>query len=169
MSGAATHSPATRPGAVSWEVRPARSEDAAAVADAVAELLTELGGTPPSQAALETEASAHITDPSLGIVLVAETEAGELVGVLAASWARAIHVPGRMLTIEDLWTRREWRDRGIGAALVEALAAAAAREGAGRVEVGLPREGFSALRATERFYLANGFERLGPRMRRAVP
>jgi GNAT superfamily N-acetyltransferase len=93
----------------------------------------------------------------------------ELVGVLTASWARAIQVAGRLLTIEVLWTRRGWRDRGVGAALVEALAAAAAVEGAGRVEVGLPRESFPALPATERFYLANGFERLGPRMRRAVP
>jgi GNAT superfamily N-acetyltransferase len=180
MSRTVTREPVGEPGAVGWEVRLARPEDAAAVAAAIAALLVELGGTPPSQAALEAEASAHIADPSLGLVLVAaaggvssqkpadSAEHCELVGVLAASWARAIHVPGRMLTIEDLWTRREWRDRGVGAALVEALAAAAAREGAARVEVGLPREGFAALRATERFYLANGFERLGPRMRRAV-
>jgi GNAT superfamily N-acetyltransferase len=141
------------------------------VAAAVAALLAELGGTPPPRAAIEAEARAHIEDPSLGIVLVAadEDEDGELVGVLTASWARAIQVAGRLLTIEVLWTRREWRDQGVGAELVEALAVAAAAEGAGRVEVGQPRESFPALRATERFYLANGFERLGPRMRRAVP
>jgi GNAT superfamily N-acetyltransferase len=77
-------------------------------------------------------------------------------------------VPGRLLTIEVLWTRREWRDRGVGAALVEALTTAASEAGTDRVEVGLPREGFAALPATERFYLANGFERLGPRMRRSL-
>jgi GNAT superfamily N-acetyltransferase len=151
-----------------WEVRPARDEDAPAVAVAVAALVAELGGSPPPRVEIESEARAHIADPALGIVLVATNEDG-LVGVLTASWARAIQVAGRLLTIEVLWTRREWRDRGVGAALVEALAAAAADEGAGRVEVGLPRESFAALRATERFYLANGFERLGPRMRRAVP
>jgi GNAT superfamily N-acetyltransferase len=193
MSEVAAHRPATRPGTAGWKVRPARPEDAAAVSDGVAALLAELGGTPPPRAAIEAEARAHIADPSLGIVLVAVggpeaedpttsshlsptigancelTVTGELVGVLTASWARAIQVPGRMLTIEVLWTRRGWRDRGVGAGLVEALALAAAREGAGRVEVGLPRESFDALRATERFYLANGFERLGPRMRRALP
>ncbi|HEY2480141.1 MAG TPA: GNAT family N-acetyltransferase [Solirubrobacterales bacterium] len=168
MTEAATRSPAAASGTVRWEVRPARTEDAPAVARGVDELLVELGGTPPARAAIEAEARAHIEDPSLGIVLVAATGA-ELVGVLTASWARAIQVAGRLLTIEVLWTRREWRDRGVGAALVEELAAAAAAEGAGRVEVGLPREGFEALRATERFYLANGFERLGPRMRRSVP
>lgn len=168
MTRVATQSPAAGLGTDGWEVRPARDEDAAGVAAAVAALVAELGGSPPARAAIEAEARAHIADPSLGIVLVAVAD-DELVGVLTASWARAIQVAGRLLTIEVLWTRREWRDRGVGAALVEALAAAAAAEGAGRVEVGLPRESFAALRATERFYLANGFERLGPRMRRAVP
>jgi GNAT superfamily N-acetyltransferase len=167
MTGTATHTPAARPGVVGWEVRAARPEDAAAVTAGVATLLAELGGTPPARAALEAEARAHIADPSLGIVLVAAAEA-ELVAVLAASWARAIQVPGRLLTIEVLWTRREWRDRGVGAALVEALTTAASEAGTDRVEVGLPREGFAALPATERFYLANGFERLGPRMRRSL-
>jgi GNAT superfamily N-acetyltransferase len=189
MSELAAQRPAAGPGEVGWEVRPARGEDAPAVAAAVAALVAELGGSPPPRAAIESEARAHIADPSLGIVLVAATGdppmsshfwphsgqkceligGGELVGALTASWARAIQVAGRLLTIEVLWTRREWRDRGVGAKLVGALAAAAAAEGAGRVEVGLPRESFAALRATERFYLANGFERLGPRMRRAVP
>jgi GNAT superfamily N-acetyltransferase len=188
MTEAATHRPAAGPETGGWEVRPARTEDVPAVAEGVAALLAELGGTPPARAAIESEARAHIEDPSLGIVLVAATATdarsqklphraqnceldgeGGVVGVLTASWARAIQVAGRLLTIEVLWTRREWRDRGVGAALVDALAAAAAAEGAGRVEVGLPRESFPALRATERFYLANGFERLGPRMRRAVP
>jgi GNAT superfamily N-acetyltransferase len=170
MTGVTTHSPAAALGTVRWQVRPAREEDAAAVAAAAAALVVELGGAPPPRTAIEAEARAHIADPSLGIVLVAATAgAGELAGVLTASWARAIQVAGRLLTIEVLWTRREWRDQGVGAALVESLAAAAAAEGAGRVEVGLPRESFTALRATERFYLANGFERLGPRMRRSVP
>ena len=37
-----------------------------------------------------------------------------------------------------------------------------------RVEVGLPRESFAGIRATEAFYLRNGFEPLGPRMRRML-
>jgi GNAT superfamily N-acetyltransferase len=197
MTEAVTRSPATAPGTVGWSVRPARTEDVPALAAAVAALLAELGGTPPKHPAIEAEARAHIDDPSLGIVLVAaitdpletpkprsqlattvvanceraggDERSRQMIGVLTASWARAIQVAGRLLTIEVLWTRREWRDAGVGAALVEALAVAAAAEGAGRVEVGLPRESFPALRATERFYLANGFERLGPRMRRAAP
>lgn len=169
MNGAATHRPAVTPGKSGWDVRRARRSDAAAVATGVAALLCELGATPPSHTAIEDEARAHIDDPTLGIVLIAVGDGGELVGVLTASWARAIQVPGRMLTIEVLWTRREWRGRAVGAGLVDALAEAAVDAGAARVEVGLPRESFEAIRATERFYLANGFERLGPRMRKALP
>jgi GNAT superfamily N-acetyltransferase len=189
MTGAATHRPAAAPGTSGWQVRRARPSDAAAVATGVAALLCELGATPPSHAAIEAEVHAHIDDPSLGIVLLATATAapaeasshfgadsapdcelaggGRLVGVLTASWARAIQVPGRMLTIEVLWTRREWRGRAVGAGLIDALEPIALDAGAARVEVGLPRESFDAIRATERFYLANGFERLGPRMRRA--
>jgi GNAT superfamily N-acetyltransferase len=169
MTGAATHRPAITPGKSGWDVRRARRSDSAAVATGVAALLCELGATPPSHTAIEDEARAHIDDPTLGIVLIAVGDGGELVGVLTASWARAIQVPGRMLTIEVLWTRREWRGRAVGAGLVDALAEAAVDAGAARVEVGLPRESFEALRATERFYLANGFERLGPRMRKELP
>ena len=87
--------PGLGPGTGGWEVRPARTEDVPAVAAAVAALLAELGGTPPPRAAIEAEARAHIEDPSLGIVLVADRRGGdELVGVLAASWARAIQVAG---------------------------------------------------------------------------
>jgi GNAT superfamily N-acetyltransferase len=168
MTGAATRRPAVTPGRSGWDVRRARRSDSAAVATGVAALLCELGATPPSHTAIEDEARAHIDDPTLGIVLIAVGDGGELVGVLTASWARAIQVPGRMLTIEVLWTRREWRGRAVGAGLVDAIAEAAVDAGAARVEVGLPRESFEALRATERFYLANGFERLGPRMRRTL-
>jgi GNAT superfamily N-acetyltransferase len=125
-------------------------------------LLCELGATPPPNAAIEAETLAHIENPDLGIVLIAGGD--DLAGVLTASWSRAIQVPGPLLTIEVLWTRREYRGQGVGAALVEALDG-----GDARIEVGLPRESFAALRATERFYLANGFERLGPRMRKALP
>ncbi len=37
-----------------------------------------------------------------------------------------------------------------------------------RIEVGLPRETFAAIGATEAFYRVNGFEHLGPRMRRLL-
>jgi GNAT superfamily N-acetyltransferase len=149
-------------------VRPASQADADAVAAAVEELLVELGGKRPPRAALAAEVEAAIDDPRIGAVIVAEA-GGEIVGVLSASWQRALHVPGRYATIQDLWVRADWRSRRVGAELVEALAALAGEQGVSRIEVGLPRESFAAIGATESFYRGNGFEHLGPRMRRLLP
>jgi GNAT superfamily N-acetyltransferase len=148
-------------------VRAASSTDAPAAAQAVEELLVELGGERPSAAQLEHAARRLIDDPEVGALLVAEA-GGEIIGVLAASWQHAIHVPGRYGTIQDLWVRRDWRSRALGQQLVEALVELAAEAGVARLEVGLPQEDFPQLAATERFYLSNGFTHLGPRMRRLM-
>jgi GNAT superfamily N-acetyltransferase len=148
-------------------VRAASAEDAPAVAAAIEALLVELGGERPSTAALEAASRKLAEDRELGALLVAEAESA-IVGVLAASWQHAIHVPGRYGTIQDLWVDPAWRSRAIGRELIEALAWMGGEMDVARLEVGLPKEGFAALDATERFYRDNGFEHLGPRMRRLL-
>jgi branched-chain amino acid aminotransferase len=152
-----------------WRVREATEDDAPAVAAAVAELLVELSGGGPGAEELEEAAKKLARDRGEGTLLVAEAGGeGNVVGVLAASWQHAIHVPGRYGTIQDLWVHPDWRSRAIGRDLVEAYSEIARGEGAKRLEVGLPRESFERIAATEAFYLANGFEHLGPRMRRRL-
>lgn len=151
----------------SWEIRVAGSDDVPAAAAAVGELLVELGGESPNAAELEEATRALVEDPGRGALLLALAE-GRIVGLLAASWQLAIHVPGRYGTIQDLWVDPKWRSRAIGHDLVEALAELAGKEGVGRLEVGLPKESFAAIHATESFYLGNGFVPLGPRMRRLL-
>ena len=148
-------------------IRAARGEDAAGVANAVEALLIELGGERPSPAALEEGARRLAEDPDAGALLVAESD-GELVGVLAASWQFALHVPGRYGTIQDLWVDPEWRSRALGRELIVALVREAAEAGVPRLEVGLPQPSFAQLPATERFYRENGFTPLGPRMRKVL-
>jgi GNAT superfamily N-acetyltransferase len=148
-------------------VREADAGDVEGVAAAVGALLDELGGRRPSSDELETEVRALLEDPAGGSVLIAEA-GGEIVGVLSASWQRAIHVPGVYATIQDLWVDEAWRSRGVGAELVEAVASQARTRGVSRLEVGLPRETFAAIASTESFYKRNGFEHLGPRMRRLL-
>jgi GNAT superfamily N-acetyltransferase len=160
MSESAATLPAT--------IRPATDADAAAVAATVEQLLVELGGKRPPRAELEAEVRAALADPRVGVILVAEGD-GEIVGVLSVSWQRALHVPGRYATIQDLWVHPDWRSRKLGAALVDQLESLCRGEGVARIEVGLPRESFAAIRATESFYARNGFEHLGPRMRRLLP
>jgi branched-chain amino acid aminotransferase len=163
----ATPDTATPTSAAPWTVRPAADEDVAAVAVAVRELLLELGGTPGSTQAMRQAARAIVEDPQAGTVLVAQAQEG-IVGVLAASWQLAIHVPGAYALIQDLWVHPAWRSRRVGASLLQALLALARTKQLVRVEVGLPRESFERFAATEAFYLANGFAPNGPRMRRGV-
>jgi GNAT superfamily N-acetyltransferase len=113
---------------------------------------------------MERSALALIGDHRAGTVLVADA-GGELVGVLAASWQTAIHVPGRYGLIQDLWVQSVWRSAAIGAALVEAFAGIARDERVARIEVGLPKPSFDAIAATEAFYVRNGFDVHGTRMR----
>ena len=114
---------------------------------------------------MQAATRALIEDRDAGAVLVAELD-GELVGVLAASWQTAIHIPGRYALIQDLWVHPAWRSREIGGDLVRALCELAGDRQIERVEVGLPRDSFAGVHATEAFYLRNGFVRLGTRMRR---
>jgi GNAT superfamily N-acetyltransferase len=157
----------TEPLATEATVREAGAGDVEAVAAAVESLLLELGGRRPEPSELQTEVRALLEDPAGGSVLIAEAD-GKTVGVLSASWQRAIHVPGVYATIQDLWVDEAWRSRGVGAELVEAIASQARARGVSRLEVGLPRETFAAIASTESFYERNGFEHLGPRMRRLL-
>jgi len=149
------------------KVRAGTAEDAPAVAKAVEELLIELGGERPSATALEEAVRRLAEDPEAGALLVAE-EDERVIGVLAASWQYAIHVPGRYGTIQDLWVHPEWRSRSLGRELILALVREASEAGVPRLEVGLPQESFAQLGATERFYRENDFQPLGPRMRRLL-
>jgi GNAT superfamily N-acetyltransferase len=153
--------------AANARIRPATGEDAPAVAAAIEALLIELGGERPSATAVEEGARTLAEDPQLGALLVAECD-GAIVGLLAASWQYAIHIPGRYGTIQDLWVHPEWRSRALGRELILAMVRQATELGVPRLEVGLPQESFPQLAATERFYRENDFTPLGPRMRRLL-
>jgi GNAT superfamily N-acetyltransferase len=148
-------------------VREAGAGDVAAAAAGIGALLQELGGEGPAADELEAATRKLVEDPALGALLVAEAD-GEIVGVLAASWQHAVHVPGRYGIVQDLWVSPEWRSRAIGRELIEALAALTREQGIARLEVGLPQDSFAAIEATRSFYLANDFAPLGPRMRRLL-
>lgn len=156
------------PPATSWTVCRASPVDVPGIVVGMQELLLELGAAPPAPAPLERTVRELVDDHGAGAVLVARFER-DVIGVLAASWQLAIHVPGRYATIQDLWVHPAWRSRSIGAELIDGLIELARARRIRRIEVGLPRESFSALRATESFYRENGFTPLGPRMRRTLP
>lgn len=166
MSGPAPATATSEPGSevASWRVRGAEPRDGDAIVAAVAELLSELGATPPPAQAMQQAALELIEDPEAGALFVAEAD-DMLVGVLSASYQSAIHIPGRYALIQDLWVHSAWRSRAIGRALLAALIEHVRTLDLTRIEVGLPKEDFSGLPATAAFYRANGFTPLGPRMR----
>ena len=163
MDGAASTEPNVT-GMTSRRVRAAAASDAPAIAAAVRELLLELGGRPAPVPAIEAAARALLGDRESGALLVAQ-DGEELVGVLGASWQSALHIPGRYGLIQELWVHPSWRGRAIGGELLDAVFTLARKLRIARVEVGLPRDGFAGLGATEAFYRGHGFELLGARMR----
>ncbi|HWY91060.1 MAG TPA: GNAT family N-acetyltransferase [Solirubrobacteraceae bacterium] len=162
--------PAGVSGSTSTRVRAATHEDLPAVVAAVGGLLSELGSRPPRASEMLEAGRALLEEPRVGALLVAEAggEDVSIVGVLAASYQLALHVPGRYVLIQDLWVRPSWRGRSVGRELLARLFELARRQGMARAEVGLPRESFEGIRATEEFYAGNGFEHLGARMRRIL-
>jgi GNAT superfamily N-acetyltransferase len=158
------------PSATGTRVRAATHEDLPAIVAAVGDLLTELGSRPPSTSQMSETARALLEDPRSGVLLLAEAEEeGWVVGVLTVSYQLALHVPGRYALIQDLWVRPSWRGRAVGRELLNALFELAREQGMVRAEVGLPRDTFADIRATEGFYVHSGFEHLGARMRRIFP
>jgi GNAT superfamily N-acetyltransferase len=159
-------------------VRTATHEDLPVIVAAGAELLVELGSRPPQTEQMLESARALLEDPRSGALLLAEAEEGKedeqkederVVGVLTASYQFALHVPGRYALIQDLWVRPSWRGRAVGRELLSALFELSREQGMARAEVGLPRDTFADIRATEGFYVNSGFEHLGARMRRIFP
>jgi GNAT superfamily N-acetyltransferase len=154
--------------AAELQIRLAGPADAPAVAAAVCSLLSELGASPERVDVERATASALLSDPHVTTVLIAE-EDGVLVGMLGVSWPLAIRALGRYALIQELWVRPSHRSNAVGSELLVGLLALAQDRGVRRIEVGLPGEGFEQLARTEAFYLANGFEAVGPRMRRSLP
>jgi GNAT superfamily N-acetyltransferase len=163
VTGIAESAADSRPAAL-WRVRAAEPSDAERIAAAVGELLRELGANPPPTEEMQVAARELIDDHDAAALLIVESGA-ELLGVLTASWLSAIHIPGRYGLIQDLWVKPSARGHAAGAKLLLALVERARELAVERIEVGLPREAFAGLGATEAFYRANGFTQLGPRMR----
>ena len=126
------------------------------------ELLLELGGTPPPRPAIEAAARALIDDRDGGALLVAEAERASIVGVLGASCAARDARAGALRADPGSLGRTILaRGRAIGGALIAALFELARAAGIARIEVGLPRESFADIRATEAFYLPTASSRSG--------
>jgi len=144
-------------------------DDIAFVATAVQRLVGELRGTGPAEIprALAT-AEALATGAIDGIVLIAQDETGERVGIATASYQDAIRAGGRYSLIQELWVVGTRRGAGVGRALIAELCRRSVADGCGVVEVCLPGPRSPVFTGTRASYLSWGFSELGPRMRKAL-
>ena len=151
-------------------VRAGRAEDVPAVAAAVRELLVELGGDAAAarRDARPARARRCSTRPRRRRAR-ARAERGTA-SRSSGCWRRAgsarSRYPGATRRSRTCGCDPSWRGRGVGASWSRRCGGWRASAEA-RVEVGLPRESF-ARSARPSLLPANGFERLGPRMRRTV-
>jgi len=110
-----------------------RIRDAAASdADAIADLLVELGHAVP-RAEIPTRLLAVVNDH--GAVLVAVDDADRPLGVISLSRHAALHAPGPIAYITALVTASTARRRGVGQRLVEAAKSWATEQGCVRLSV----------------------------------
>ena len=156
------------------EVRLAESDDAGTVGRLIHALLYELdppGSAPFGENMLTVDqvtATAHrVLDGEAKVwALLAETDDGEAVGVLMLNECAAIYAGGAFGEITELYVVPKQRASGTGAKLIAAAEDFARARGWPRLEVGAPDQ--PRWSRTLVFYRRNGFEEVGPRLRRLL-
>ncbi|MEP5327115.1 MAG: GNAT family N-acetyltransferase [Paracoccaceae bacterium] len=88
------------------------------------------------------------------------------VGVMLINECAAIYAGGKFGEISELYVRPEYRSKGVAAPLLDAAGRHAEDSGWKRLEVGAPNQ--PAWERTLKFYLREGFEEVGPRLRKLI-
>lgn len=128
-------------------------------------LLDELsGGQAPAIDFIRTTTETVLADA--GVVAVIACADDEPVGLMVLNECTAIYAGGRFGEISELYVRPDMRSRGIAPHLLAAALAAGQARGWRRLEVGAPEQ--PKWKRTLNFYLCNGFEEVGPRLRRII-
>ncbi|EHR00773.1 acetyltransferase [Bradyrhizobium sp. WSM471] len=145
--------------------------DENAVAKAVEELLSELGGPGPefSLQGAKQAALRLIQDPEQGFIFVVEEQGtGQIVGVASISAVQAVRAAGAYGVLQELWISRDFRSSDCGRHLLEAVDSEAKRRGWQMIEVALPPDGYPALERVRHFYEERGYRVGGLRARKRL-
>ena len=140
-------------------------DDSEVVSGLLWRLFDELDdGNGPALSQVKNSAARLLTD---GLVTgVIAYDRGRPVGVLMLNECAAIYAGGRFGEITELYVAPEYRSRGIAPRLIEEAKIIASERGWVRLEVGAPDQ--PAWSRTLAFYLREGFENVGPRLRLLV-
>ncbi len=135
------------------------------VLELVNALLTELGEEADESGVLMVAEmmAVWVADPGCHTAFLARTEDGTTVGVATLSTAFALYAAGRYGILNEMYVVPEWRSRGVGAQLIEAVAAHGRKLGWRRIDVTAPES--ERWDRTREFYERQGFEFTGPKLK----
>lgn len=145
--------------------RRAEVADAATLARFVHALVEELSGGKNLGIGAATR-SAETVLADVNVVAVIACEDDEPVGVIVLNECAAIYAGGKFGVITELYIRPDMRSQGIAPRLIAVALAEGHERGWKRLEVGAPAQ--PKWKRTLDFYLSNGFEEIGPRLRRML-
>ncbi|WP_164661739.1 GNAT family N-acetyltransferase [Tropicibacter sp. Alg240-R139] len=145
-------------------VREARPDETPVVARLVAKLLSELDGASVDPISVALSAEAVLGLPAVTAFLAVAGD--EAVGVLVLNECAAIYAGGLFGEISELYVDPDWRSTGVASLLVQAARTLGQERGWKRLEVGAPPQPDWA--RTLGFYQREGFEEVGPRLRRIL-
>ena len=140
-------------------------EDRGTVLALVEKLLRELEETPDEFKGIERGRVLRGLDAEGGrfSAFLALGPKGEAVGVATLFEAFAIYAGGHYGVIDEMYVEPEYRSRGVGGKLLDAVKDHARRRGWMRIDVTAPPE--KRWERTVKFYEAQGFVFTGPKMR----
>jgi GNAT superfamily N-acetyltransferase len=148
-----------------YKIRGARDEDGAAAFG----LIAALGYGDVDRDAFESVFKAVIARAD-GAVLVAEDEAGRVMGLASVSWRLQLRLAGMLVSLDELVVDSGTRGAGIGKALLDEVKALAARVGERgllpwqlQLETRRTRESY-----LRQFYTKNGFREVDSALMRYV-
>ena len=146
-------------------VQAAQDKDVAIVSSFVHALLDELSGGKPPAIEGVTEVAEVILAGSSVITAIAYAD-DDPVGVMTLNECAAIYAGGKFGEISELYVRPDMRSQGVAQQLLDHAQQEARARGWKRIEVGAPSQ--PDWHRTLTFYLRNGFDEVGPRLRRLV-
>lgn len=135
------------------------------VARFVHALLVELSGGETATIEDVFEITSRVVS-EVGVIAVIAYADRQPVGVMTLNECTAIYAGGKFGEISELYVDPNHRSHGIAKQLLDTAQSEAIARGWKRIEVGAP--GQPEWQRTLNFYLRNGFEEVGPRLRRLV-
>lgn len=139
-------------------------KDANAITELIKALLDELNGIPVEWDLNEQQAlCGAMIEQGDYVVFHTTDDNGQCVGLITMSEAQALYAGGRFGVVHELYVLPSNRSQQQGRALIQKALEFAREKGWSRLEVGAPA--YPQWARTKAFYLREGFEEVGPRLK----